>query len=121
MVQFWPEIAGDFTRSCGLQLQDTDQATFLNVGYAYFVSQPNQLRYDVRESFEEFLTGITEAKGGPQVIDNRPLAEQIPSLIDQLAEFELMMGTVTIDQAIAQRTDEQQDSDTNDEQPTEID
>lgn len=120
MVQFWPEIAGDFTRSCGLQLQETDQGTFLNVGYAYFVSQPNQLRYDVRDSFEEFLTGITEAKGGAKRIDDRPLAEQVPSLMDQLAEFELMMGTVTIDQAIAQRINDEQ-PDTNEQQATEID
>lgn len=78
-----------------------DQATFLNVGYAYFVAQPNQLRYDVRSSFEEFITGISEQKGVTGPIDDRPLNEQAFEMLDQLAEFERMMGTVTISEAIS--------------------
>lgn len=73
----------------------------MNVGYAYFVAQPNQLRFDVRDSFEEFITGISEQKGTTGPIDERPLAEQAFEMLDQLAEFERMMGTVTISEVIA--------------------
>lgn len=55
------------------------------------MSNPNELRFDVRDSFEEFLTGITEAKGG--ATDDRPIAEQAVGLMDELALMEELMGS----------------------------
>jgi hypothetical protein len=66
------------------------------VVYAYFVVNPNELRFDVRDSFEEFVTGISEIKGDGTT-DDRPIQEQAPALMDELAMMEEMMGGVSLE------------------------
>lgn len=93
-VQFWPEVAGAYHASTGLHLQEQDAATFLNVSYAYFVAHPNEFRHDVRDNFEEYLTGISEVTGS-KAQDDRPLVEQAAGMMDQLLELESVLGSGT--------------------------
>lgn len=58
--------------------------------------QPNELRFNVRDSFEEFVTGISEIKG-ETAEDDRPIQEQALGMLDQLAMMEELMGTQTMD------------------------
>lgn len=63
--------------------------------YAYFVANPNELRHDVRDNFEEFLQNIPEGMQKNRQTDDRPIAEQALGMMDQLKAFEEMMGTST--------------------------
>lgn len=76
-------------------MQEQDQATFLNVIYSYFISRPSELRHDVRDNFEEYISGVTDEKGTSGVSDDRPIQEQAASMMDQLLQMESMMQTVT--------------------------
>jgi len=62
----------------------------LNVSYSYFVSHPNEFRHDVRDNFEEYITGISTKAGTAE--DDRPIIEQAAGMMDQLAEMEAMLG-----------------------------
>ena len=75
--------------------------------YAYFVSHPSELRHDVRDNFEEFVTGITEQRGDiDDKPDDRPIAEQAAGMMDQLAAMEAMMSTNTFGAVVAKKVAE---------------
>jgi hypothetical protein len=58
------------------------------------------LRHDVRDNFEEYVTGITEQTGDTGVADTRPITEQAAGMMDQLALMEQMMQTSTFTEAL---------------------
>jgi len=102
---YWPEIAGDYNRTCGGNLAATDQGTFLNAVYAYFVTAPNEFRSDVRDNFEEFLSGVTIPKSTSSGSE-KPIFDEALGMLDQLESLESLVGTTTFGDVVEKKVEE---------------
>lgn len=66
------------------------------------MTNPSELRHDVRENFEQYIAGIDEVETPDK--DDRPIAEQAAGMMDQLHLLEEMMGTNTFTDVIERRS-----------------